>query len=215
MIAIIDYGLGNLLSVSKAFETVAGPGEVLITRNPSDLASASHIVLPGAGNFKTGIKNLENLKLKDALDVEVLSNGKAFLGICLGMQLCVEYSEEFGINRGLGWIPGHVRKLQAGGFLLPHIGWNNFEIQRDVSLLPDYMKTREFYFVHSYCLECPDEFVVAYCDYGEKFPAIIQKDNILAVQFHPEKSREQGLEILKYFVKGETCSNIEWFLSSS
>jgi len=214
MIVIIDYGLGNLLSVSKAFEEVARREKVCVSSDPRDLAQASHIVLPGVGNFKAGIRNLNALGMVEPLAHEVLVNRKLFLGICLGMHLLAERGEEFGNHAGLGWIPGHVRQLQAGENKLPHLGWQDIDVVRNNSLIDSTAVRKDYYFVHSYALDCPEDLVIAYCEYGERFPAAIQKDNIHAVQFHPEKSREAGLAILRNFVRGKECSKSEWFLSS-
>jgi glutamine amidotransferase len=213
-IVVIDYGLGNLLSVAKAFEEVCGRGEVLVTDAPASLKEASHLVLPGVGNFKTGMENLRKLGLSETLKEEVFTKGKPFLGICLGMQLLAEVGEEFGEHHGLGFVPGRVRQLDSNGLPLPHIGWQDIEITAKNSAFAATAAKRDFYFVHSFILECPEEYVTAYCTYGERFPAAIQKDNILATQFHPEKSREAGLDILRNFMRGKECSKPEWFLSS-
>ena len=213
-IVVIDYGLGNLLSVAKAFEEVCGRGQVLVTGAPAKLKEASHLVLPGVGNFKTGMENLRKLGLVETLKEEVLTKGKPFLGICLGMQLLAEVGEEFGEHHGLGFIPGRVRQLRSNGLPLPHIGWQDIERVKDTHLFDERSSKKDYYFVHSFVLECPEDYVTAACTYGERFPAAVQKDNIMATQFHPEKSREAGLDILRSFLRGKECSRSEWFLSS-
>ena len=214
MIAVINYGLGNLLSVVKAFEKVAGGRKVKVTSDPTDLKHAEYIVLPGVGNFRVGIENLINLGLADHLEQEVLEKKTPFLGICLGMQLMAETGEEDGKQRGLGWIPGKVRKLDAKGLKVPHLGWDDIELVRDCHLFSESENGKDYYFVHSYVFDCPEQFVVAYCNYGERFPVAVQKDNLYGTQFHPEKSRELGLNILSNFIRGKKCSKFEWFLSS-
>ena len=213
-IVVIDYGLGNLLSVAKAFEEVSGGVEVLVTGKATDLEQGSHLVLPGVGNFKTGMENLRRLGLVKPLEEEVLGKGKPFLGICLGLQLLAEVGEEFGEHRGLGFIPGRVRQLRSNGLPLPHIGWQDIERVKDTHLFDERSSKKDYYFVHSFVLECPEDYVTAACTYGERFPAAVQKDNIMATQFHPEKSREAGLDILRNFLRGKECSRSEWFLSS-
>ena len=215
MILVIDYGVGNLLSVAKAFEEVCRGKRVVVSGNPGDFKEASHLVLPGVGNFKTGIENLKNRGMIEPLKKEVIENKKPFLGICLGMQLLAETGEEYGEHEGLGWVPGRVRLLNSHGLALPHIGWDDIEIVKDCSIFSDGSGKKDYYFVHSFIFDCPQELVMGYCTYGERFPAVIQKENIYAIQFHPEKSREGGLTILRNFVWGKTCSKSVWFLSSS
>lgn len=214
MIAVIDYGTGNLLSVRKAFEAVAGSREVVVTNSPQDLAKASHIVLPGVGSFPVGMANLEKHGLIDVLRSEVLEGGKPFLGICLGMQLLAETGEESGEVKGLGFLPGRVRQLAPGDNPRLHLGWNDIQLNGNGSLL-DGTDGTDFYFVHQYVYDAPDEVAVAHCSYGEEFVAAVQQDNIFATQFHPEKSRKAGLDVLRAFLRGKACSKSDWFLSSS
>lgn len=214
MIVIIDHGLGNLLSVRKAFEAVADGAEVVATDDPALLELADRVVIPGVGNFQKGMDNLENLGFVEPLRHAVLDNRKPLLGICLGMQLLAEAGEEYGVREGLNFIPGRVRVLDTGGFELPHLGWDDIEVREQSILFPSDAAERDYYFVHSYVFDCPEEYVLAWCDYGEKFPAAVRKDNIYGIQFHPEKSRAWGLEILRNFVKGRECSKSAWFLSS-
>jgi len=201
VILIVDYGLGNLLSVFKAFEEVAEGRKVIISRNPSDMDNASYIVLPGVGDFKTGMKYLKELQLVEPLTIQVVQNKKLFLGICLGMQLLADVGEESGETPGLGWLNGTTRHLRTNVLKTPHIGWNDLELANPHKLFDGIARNREFYFVHSCCLDCLPEYIIASCSYGETFPAAIQKDNIYATQFHPEKSRSAGLKLLKNFLE--------------
>ncbi len=201
MITIVDYGLGNLLSVAKAFEEVAEKKEVVISKAPMALGKATHIVLPGVGNFRTGMQNLIDMEMVEPLTQQVLHNKKPFMGICLGMQLLAEVGEEHDQTAGLGWIPGRARLLDVGCLKLPHIGWDDIDIIDKTLLFENIPRNREFYFVHSYYLDCMSDYITARCTYGQTFPAAIRKDNIFATQFHPEKSRDTGLKILENFLR--------------
>jgi glutamine amidotransferase len=215
MIAVIDYGLGNLLSVTKALEALAGKKEVFVTRRGEDLAAADHIVLPGVGNFRSGMENLKRSGLVGAMEKAVLEKEIPFLGICLGMQLLADSGEEFGEHEGLGWIPGRVRQLDAGSHPLPHLGWNDITVEGPSRLFSGAESGKDFYFVHSFVFDCEDRFAKAHAVYGQRFTAAVQRGHICGTQFHPEKSREQGLNILRNFLKGGgECSRSEWFLSS-
>lgn len=204
MIIIVDYGLGNLLSVAKAFEEVCANERVIISGDPKDLSDASRIILPGVGNFRIGMRNLHQRGLIESLQKEVIEKGKIFLGICLGMQLLVEIGEEGGETTGLGWIPGRTRKLKAANLKLPHIGWDDVQFLDSHPIFKNIPRNKEFYFVHSYCVDCPSEYIIARCIYEEPFAAAIQKGNVFGTQFHPEKSRESGLRLLKNFLT-KTC----------
>lgn len=202
MILIIDYGLGNLFSVAKAFESIGAT--VRVSADPKELAKASHIVLPGVGAFPRGMHNLENAGLHTMLQEEVVAKNKPFLGICLGMQLLADKGYEHEECPGLGWISGEVRKLDAErqGLKIPHVGWNNMTVQKESRLLKNIKPNSDFYFVHSYQLHCTDKKdVVATTMYGEEITAVIEHENIFAVQFHPEKSQEAGLTLLENFIR--------------
>ncbi len=211
---IVDHGLGNLLSVRKALEAVAGGVPVNVSDDPALLEQASRVILPGVGNFHRGMENLASLGFIEPLREAVIERKTPLLGICLGMQLLAEEGDEYGVCKGLCCIPGRVRRLDPSGFELPHLGWDDIEIKDSSILFPPRAEDHDYYFVHGYILDCPGEYVLAWCDYGERFPAAVQKGNIYGVQFHPEKSRSGGLDILKGFVKGKACSRSEWFLSS-
>ena len=198
MIAIIDYGMGNLRSVSKAFEAVGH--QAIVTREPSVIANASHVVLPGVGAFGDCMANLERYELIAPIYTAIQS-GKPFLGICLGLQLLFTESEEFGMHKGLGVIPGRVKKFVLDASLkVPHMGWNDIRIMRPAPIFAGIAPGSYCYFVHSYYVEPADAAVVAtVTDYGAPFASAVWKDNVVACQFHPEKSQAVGLQVIKNF----------------
>jgi glutamine amidotransferase len=198
MIAIIDYDMGNLRSVAKAFEKVGAPAAP--TRSSAAIASASHIVLPGVGAFKDCMRNLEEYGLVEPI-LKGVASGKPFLGICLGLQLLFDESEEFGPHRGLGIIKGKVVRFPADHALkVPHMGWNEAKKKKTSRLLDDIEDGSFFYFVHSYYAVPDDPSVtLTSTDYGVEFTSSIEKDNVMACQFHPEKSQKTGLQVLKNF----------------
>jgi len=201
MIAILDYDMGNLRSVSKALEHVGS--EVLVTNNPKDLKNASALVVPGVGAFGDCVKTLTNCRLIDAIK-DFIASGRPYLGLCLGMQILLEASEEApGIN-GLGIIKGKVKRFSTQMELkIPHMGWNKIKVitphSRD-TLFQSIPNNSYMYFVHSYYADPEDKSVIGTeTDYGITFCSAICKDNIFATQFHPEKSQHLGLQILKNF----------------
>jgi imidazole glycerol-phosphate synthase subunit HisH len=200
MIAIIDYNMGNLLSVSKALESVGG--DIKIIDNPDELKNASGIILPGVGNFGEGMEHLRKRGFEAPL-LEIINSGIPFLGICLGMQMLMEYSEEAPGVTGLGIFKGGVLKFPAGKEKVPHMGWNNISIEQKNSVaLTNIEESSYFYFVHSYYVAPEDKSVVAAsCSYITDFAAAVGSKNIFATQFHPEKSQDKGLLILKNFIK--------------
>lgn len=204
MIAIIDYGMGNLRSVQKGFERVGR--EAVVTSDAKTILSAGKVVLPGVGAFPDCMRNLEQNGLIDVVH-QTIKSGKPFLGICLGLQLLFTESEEFGISKGLDIIKGRVErfKIQDSTFKVPHMGWNSISIKRRAPALQDVPDNSHVYFVHSFHVVPEDKNVIATTtDYGIEFVSSIWKDNIFAVQFHPEKSQTLGLSILKRFgeIKG-------------
>lgn len=209
MIAIIDYGMGNLRSVQKGFEKVGH--KAIVTSDPATIMDASHVVLPGVGAFPDCMRNLDEKGLLDIVP-KVINSGKPFLGICLGLQLLFTESEEFGIHKGLDIIKGRVVKfdfsaqsLEASHLKVPHMGWNTVAVKRRPPAMEGIDEGAYFYFVHSYYVVPEDEKVVATTTaYGVEFASSIWKDNLFATQFHPEKSQEKGLRILKNFgdIKG-------------
>jgi imidazole glycerol-phosphate synthase subunit HisH len=199
MIAIIDYGMGNLRSVQKGFERVGR--EAVVTSEAKTILSAGKVVLPGVGAFPDCMRNLEQNGLIDVVH-QTIKSGKPFLGICLGLQLLFTESEEFGLSKGLDIIKGRVElfKIQDSTFKVPHMGWNSISIKRRAPALQDVPDNSHVYFVHSFHVVPEDKNVIATTtDYGIEFVSSIWKDNIFAVQFHPEKSQTLGLSILKRF----------------
>ncbi|HYA85544.1 MAG TPA: imidazole glycerol phosphate synthase subunit HisH [Nitrospirota bacterium] len=200
MIAIIDYGMGNLRSVQKGFERMGH--EAVVTSDAKSILSASKVVLPGVGAFPDCMRNLLEYGLIDVVH-ESISSGKPFLGICLGLQLLFTESEEFGISKGLDIIKGRVIRFKGPEFSnlkIPHMGWNSIAIKRRAPALQDVPDDSYVYFVHSFHVVPDDRSVIATSTlYGFEFVSSIWKDNVFAVQFHPEKSQALGLSILKRF----------------
>ena len=197
MIAIIDYGAGNLFSVKNALDFLGF--ESKLTSSADDLKAADRLILPGVGAFPDAMRMLSESGLIDVIKEEVLK--KPLLGICLGMQMLFEKGYEFGETDGLGLIEGSVKLMTPENLAIPQIGWNALEFNEPCRLLDNVENGDYVYFVHSFAAECPSEFVAAYCDYGMKVPALVQNGNVYGAQFHPEKSGETGLKMLKNFVK--------------
>lgn len=198
MIAILDYGMGNLKSVSKAFERVGA--DYQITRDPQDVARADKLVVPGVGAFGDCMRNLGDLGLIEPIR-EFIRSGRYYLGLCLGMQILMDESEEGSGVAGLGLIPGKVLKFPADlGLKVPHMGWNSLKIKKKTKLFRDLSQDCYVYFVHSYYV-APDspQVVAATTDYGLTFASSLESKNILATQFHPEKSQQVGLQIIRNF----------------
>ncbi len=195
MIAIIDYGMGNLRSVQKAFEFLGF--DARITEKRQELIDASHIVLPGVGAFADAIDCLNKSGMQQTM-LDEIGKGKPFLGICLGMQLLFDRSFENGEYTGLSLVPGDVVQFNVGSLKVPHMGWNNLTA-RDNALF-DAGNGQYVYFVHSYhAAGVPDQCIIAGADYGYRFTAAVQKDNVFGLQFHPEKSGDVGLAMLRRF----------------
>lgn len=220
MLAIVDYGMGNIRSVEKGFIKIGA--DVRITSDPKIIADAQGIVLPGVGAFKDCMKNLDNLKLLGTIKKEI-QKGKPFLGICLGLQILFTESEEFGICKGLDVFRGKVVKFKfqktedraqntdreslssvicslSSDLKIPHMGWNTVKLTRRTPIFNGIQDNSYFYFVHSYYVVPEDKEIIAgKTDYGIDFVSMIWKDNVFATQFHPEKSQELGIKILKGF----------------
>ena len=205
-ITIVDYGSGNVLSAQKSFIKIAKDNnievDVLISKKLNDIKNSTHIVLPGQGAFSTCMNGLKKTDgLIDELSEFALIKKKPFLGICVGMQMLAKMSEENGDHEGLGWIDGQIKLLPGDNLKLPHMGWNlvipkNSKYNNLISTKNDY------YFVHSYYFECADkDNILAETKYGTNFASIVGKENIYGVQFHPEKSSSQGLNLLKEFIR--------------
>jgi len=205
MICIVDYGMGNLRSVQKALERVGY--EARVTSDPKQISNASKVVLPGVGAFRDCMRNLESFNLLEPV-MRSIEAGKPFLGICLGLQMLFEQSDEFGPQRGMGVLPGKVTKFpeeirdpETGQpYPIPHMGWNTVQIKKETPLFNEIESSSYFYFVHSYypIPEDPGD-IAATTLYGIEFVCAVQRENIYAVQFHPEKSQEVGLRLLKNF----------------
>ena len=194
MIAIIDYGAGNLQSVKNAFKHIGT--EAVITGEKSEITAADAVVLPGVGAFGDCMASLEKAGLTDTVKAAA-NSGKPFLGICLGLQLLFEESEESPGVKGLGMFKGKIIKIPDTGLKIPHMGWNSSETVKKSKILDG---SPYVYFVHSYYLQTDDkELVSAYTEYGARLAVAVERDNVFAVQFHPEKSGGAGMEILKKF----------------
>jgi imidazole glycerol-phosphate synthase subunit HisH len=195
-ITIVDFGAGNLRSVQKAFELFSP--DVRVTSNPKDIPKADRLVLPGVGAFGDCIRNIEQLGLKVPL-LEYLASGRPFLGICVGLQLLFTESEEKGIHRGLGAIPGRVVRF-APDVKVPQIGWNQVAVQKPIPLFQGLPDNTFFYFVHSYYV-VPDSAsdTAGLTDYGLSYASVVARDHVFGVQFHPEKSQKAGLKVLDNF----------------
>lgn len=205
MLAIIDYGSGNLRSVAKAFERMAdGAMPVIVTNEAEQLARASHIVLPGVGAFADCMAGLRALpSMLDALSEQVLEKKKPFLGICVGMQMLFTRGHEHGVHEGLGWLEGEVKPLdnKSGTLKIPHMGWNALDITQPHGLLAGINSGDHAYFVHSYAAHTAPQNILATCDYAQTITAAVGKDNIMGTQFHPEKSQSAGLALLANFMR--------------
>ena len=196
MVAIIDYGAGNLHSVKNALDFLGAKS--IITKNKDEILSADHIILPGVGSFGDAMECINNSGLTDTIR-KAADGSRPFLGICLGLHLLFEKSEESPESNGLGIFKGSVVKIPDCGLKIPHIGWNSIKLAKESRILPD---SNEFmYFVHSYYIKpLDDDIVSSHTVYGEKLAVSIENGNVFAVQFHPEKSGDAGLSILKKFI---------------
>jgi glutamine amidotransferase len=205
MIAIIDYGMGNLRSVQKGFEKIGA--DAVVTADPQVVLQADKIVLPGVGAFRDCMHNLEQAGFVEPI-LRVIAEGRPFLGICVGMQLLFTDSVEFGLYRGLNVIPGHVLRFPddmacaAEALKVPQMGWNQLHFKRRPPAFEGIADGSNVYFVHSYYVQPDNDDVIATTtDYGFEFCSSVWKDNIVATQFHPEKSQDVGLRILKNFAE--------------
>ena len=198
MIAILDYDAGNIKSVEKALQLLGE--DTVLTRDRDTILSAEKVILPGVGAFGDAMANLEKFGLVDVIH-EVVDRGIPFLGICLGLQLLFESSEESPGVKGLGVLKGRILRIpEAEGLKIPHMGWNSLHIQNKGRLFKDIPEDTYVYFVHSYYLQAEDEQIVkATCEYGTTIHASVEEGKVFACQFHPEKSSRFGLQILKNF----------------
>lgn len=201
MIAVLDYGSGNVRAFLNAYERMKIPCRA--ARSAADLEGAERIVLPGVGSFDTAMRQFTESGMLAPVRTRVLEQGMPLLGVCVGMQMLADRSEE-GTSSGLGWISGEVRKLRAAqensALKLPHMGWNQIECLREDALLRVLPHGGRFYFLHSYAFSCaqPSD-AIALCDYGGRFTCAVRRGKIWGVQFHPEKSHDDGMTLLKTF----------------
>jgi len=198
MIAIIDYGAGNLTSVKNALDVLNA--DSIITDKADEIKKADKVIFPGVGSFGDVMKALEKRKL--IVPIKEAIKTKPFLGICLGMQVLFEQSEESPSVKGLGIFKGKVKKFKSKTLKIPQIGWNSIKINKENNILKDTKNNSYFYFVHSYYVDPEDtDIILTKTSYGEDFVSGIAKDNIIGIQFHPERSGEVGLNMLKNFIK--------------
>ncbi len=200
MIAVIDYGSGNVRALLNAYVRMNIACRAV--REPGELKGVTHIILPGVGAFDTALRQFESSGMSEFVQRKVQDEGTPLLGICVGMQMLAKDSQE-GVRVGLGWVPGHVRRLgsQSGPVVrLPHMGWNQIRRVGDCRLMDDLPNSGRFYFLHSYYFEPEgDALVIATAEYGIQFACAVRRGNTFAVQFHPEKSHEDGMRLLANF----------------
>lgn len=199
MITIVNYNVGNLLSIQNMFKKIGVKSD--ITSDADTIASATKILLPGVGHFDYCMQQFNNSGLKSIIGEKVLEQKTPVLGICVGHQMLFEKSEE-GIEKGLGWLPGEVVKLDTAkmpaSYKIPHMGWTDVATQNKATLFKN-IEAPRFYMVHSYYVQCAEELVAAKAEYGYRFVTAVEKDNIFGTQFHPEKSHKFGMQLLKNF----------------
>ncbi len=197
-VAIIDYGIGNIRSIMNAVSDVGGKPELAV--HPERLNDFDKIILPGVGAFPEAIENIRKTGLDKALD-DFLHTGKDVLGICLGMQLMCRSSSEGGDQKGLGWFEADVVLFpEELKFPVPHMGWNSVTFVKQSSLVDGIESECDFYFLHSYYMECKDEYIIGYTEYGKKFASVVRQENTWGAQFHPEKSQNAGIKMLANFI---------------
>ncbi len=198
MIAIIDYDAGNIRSVEKALQALGE--DVIVTRDKEQILNADRVILPGVGAFGDAMEKIRGYELEDVIK-KVIAKKTPFLGICLGLQLMFEESEESAGVKGLGILKGKIVRIpDAPGLKVPHIGWNSLAYPKQGRLYQGIPENSYVYFVHSYYLKAEEDVVVATTEYGTEIHASVEKDNVFACQFHPEKSSDVGLTILKNFI---------------
>lgn len=199
-LVIVDYGMGNIRSISSSLKYL-GVEEIILSADFEIMKSADKIILPGVGSFGKAMAQIKKKKLDKSLHQLAIIDKKPFLGICLGMQLMGNSSNEDGDNVGLGMVNAIVRRFNAVDIKIPHVGFNQVKIGSNSRLYDGLIQNPDFYFTHSYCMTGDDNINASYCDYGENFIASFEKDNIAGVQFHPELSQTNGLVLLKNFIE--------------
>jgi glutamine amidotransferase len=199
-ICILDYGVGNIFSLKNILKK--NDINFSYSRSKKDISNATHLILPGVGSFNVAIKKLSESISIDFLNNEVLNKKKPILGICVGMQIMATNGYENTLTSGLGWIDGSVKVIESKKLPLPQVGWNSLLLFNRKNYIINQIENKDFYFLNSYYFDIMNKKnVIAYSSYGIKFPSIIQKDNIVGVQFHPEKSQKAGLQLIKNFIK--------------
>ena len=199
MTVIIDYGLGNLGSIANMIKKEGH--KCIITSELEEIKKTSKLILPGVGSFDNGMKSLKELGMIEVLNQKILIEKTPILGICLGMQLMTQSSEE-GTSAGLGWLDAQTKKFVSDTLKIPHMGWNIIKHQKESKLFDECKSEKRFYFVHSYCVSCNNqEDILANTNYTQDFVSSFEKENIIGVQFHPEKSHKFGMQLLKNFVE--------------
>jgi len=199
-ICILDYGIGNIFSLKNILKK--NDINFTYSRKKKDILNATHLILPGVGSFDVAIKKLSESIPINFLNNEVLKKKKPILGICVGMQIMAKNGYENALTSGLGWIEGSVKIIDSKKLPLPQVGWNNLLHSRKKSDIIVGIEKKDFYFLNSYYFDVMNKNnVIAYSSYGIKFPSVIQKNNIVGVQFHPEKSQKAGLQLIKNFIK--------------
>lgn len=199
-IVIVDYKMGNIKSIENAIRHI-GYNDITISSDHSVIEGAECIILPGVGAFADAMYSLTEMGLIEVLNKKAIEEKKPVLGICLGMQLFFESSEEKRDTKGLGWIPGKVQYIRPGKNLrVPHIGWNSLIINRNKSIFDFLSHDKDYYFVHSLHAVCDDKYILAKFEYGEEMVAAVKNENVIGMQFHPEKSQKNGLAAIKSFL---------------
>jgi len=197
-LAVLNYNMGNLASVVNALKILGS--DIVVESNPDKIRDYDKIILPGVGSFGDAMIHLKNIGMDQAIK-DYAKSGKYMLGVCLGMQLLFESSEEFGEHKGLGILEGNVKKFTKSDLKIPHMGWNKVFAKNNNTLFKDMEKDFYLYFIHSYYIETEEKYILGETEYGERFTSAIQKDNIFGLQPHPEKSHNSGLHILKNFIE--------------
>ena len=199
-IVIVDYGMGNIKSIVSALKYL-GVGNIIVSNTKDDLTAATKLILPGVGSFAQAMQNIKELNLDIILEELVIKDKKPILGICLGMQLMTEISDEDGFNNGLGFITAKTQKFSIDNLKVPHVGFNQVQKPTESVLYLDLDNLSDFYFTHSYQVQSDEQINQAICKYGNEFIVSYEKDNIAGVQFHPELSQTNGLKLLENFIK--------------